>query len=156
MATEKVSLEYFEREKKSRLLLREYLDCEYQTIERLNVAKEILWWDINQYIEYEKDEDTGQQFVDAYRSDRDWIDEAIRNYYEPLSIKKYVSVDPWTNEIEDINDCTYEIAITVGWPGIYWKIDWTAELVFNWWGDHLTRDFGRDFADMLLSFYWLE
>lgn len=153
---EKVSTDYFEREKKSRMQLREYLDCEYQTIEKLNIAKEILWWDVNQYVEYEKDEDTWQQFVDAYRTDRDWIDQAIKDYYEPLSIKKYVSVDPRTNEIEDVNDNCYEIYITVGWPGIYWKIDWTAELIFNWWGDHLTRDFWKDFAETLLSFYGLE
>jgi hypothetical protein len=24
-----------------------------------------------------------------------------------------------------------------------------------WWGDHLSREFGRDFADTLLNFYWL-
>ena len=156
MAIEKVSLEYFEREKQSRFLLQDYLDSDYQTIERLNIAKEILWWDVNQYVEYEKDEDTGEEFVDTYHTDRDWIDEAIRNYYEPLSIKKYVSVDPWTNEIEDVNDCAYELAITVGWPGIYIHIDWTAELIFNWWWDHLTRDFGKDFANTLLSFYWLD
>jgi hypothetical protein len=73
-----------------------------------------------------------------------------------LSIKKYVSVDPRTNEIEDVNDCTYEIWLCVGWPWVFFHIDTTAELVVNWWWDHLTRDFGRDMAETILSFYGLE
>lgn len=148
--------DYFEREKQSRFLLQDYLDSDYQTIERLNIAKEILWWDVNQYVEYEKDEDTWQDAVDVLHTDRDWIDEAIRSYYEPLSIKKYVSVDPRSNEIADVDDCTYHIQITRGWPNVYWNLDRTAELNLYWWSEHYSRDFGWSFVDKLLSFYWLE
>lgn len=156
MSVEKCTQDYFDREKQDWLDLREYLDCESETIEKLNYAKRILWWDINQYVEFEKDEDDWKEYVDVYRTDRDWIDQAIKDYFEPLSIKKYVSVDPRTNEIEDVNDCTYEIWLCVGWPWVFFHIDTTAELVVNWWWDHLTRDFGSDMAEAILSFYWLE
>lgn len=156
MSVEKCTQDYFDRERQDWIYLREYLDSEAESLEQLNYARQILWGDINEYVEFERDEETWQDVVELRHTDWNWIDEAIKNYFEPLSIKKYVSVDPWTNEIDNIDDNAYEIWLCVGWPWVYIHIDTTAELVVNWWGDHLTRDFGSDMAETILSFYWLE
>lgn len=147
--------QYFEREKKSRLLLSEYLDTLSWTLSKLNVAKEILWWDVNQFVEYETDADW-VEWVNLRTTDWDWIDEAVRNYYEPLSIIKYLSVDPWTNEVLNDYDAKYEIQITIGWPNVYWDIWMSAHLHLYWWSEHYDWDFWMEFASDLLSFYWLE
>jgi hypothetical protein len=42
MSVEKCTQDYFDREKQDWLDLREYLDCESETIEKLNYAKRIL------------------------------------------------------------------------------------------------------------------
>lgn len=148
--------DYFEREKESRFKLADYLDTLSESVERIEKARDILWDEIETFIEYEKDEDTWEEYIDEYNTDRDSIDDAIRNYYDLLSIEKRVKVNPYDNIIEDKDDAKYKLMITRGWPNVFRDIDWTAELHLYWWGDHFTRDFGSDFANMLLSFYWLE
>jgi len=152
--------EYFEREKQSRLLWHDYYTETPESVERIEIAKEILWEDeVEKYIVYEEDDEyeDWSKVVDEYNTDRDWINEAIDNYYELLSIEKRVQVDPYDSSIIlDKDNAIYKLAITIGWPGVFREIDWTAELHLYWWGEHYSRDFGSSFADDLLSFYWLE
>lgn len=150
--------EYFDREKESRLQWHQYFETLSESVERLDMADAILWNDeVEQYIAYEDELDENwEKVIDEFHTDRDKIEEAIVNYYEPLSIEKRVRVDPRdSSHIIDKDDAKYKIVISLWWPTVYRDIDWTAELHMYWWGDHLTRDFGRDFADDLLSFYWL-
>ena len=153
------SQEYFDRERESRLLLEDYLDEMSESIERLDIADKILWSDeVEKFIAYEDELDEDwHKVIDAFNTDRDWLDEAIKNYYEPLSIERRVRVNPRDpSQVESYQDSKYKILITYGWPNVFFEIDWTAELHLYRWGDHLTRDFGSDFADKLLSFYWLD
>ena len=153
------SQEYFDRERESRLLLEDYIDEMSESIERLDIADKILWKDeVEKFIAYEDElDEEWNKVIDAFRTDRDWLDEAIKNYYEPLSIERRVKVNPRDpSQVESYQDSKYKILITYGWPNVFFEIDWTAELHLYRWGDHLTRDFGSGFADKLLSFYWLD
>ena len=150
--------EYFDREKESRLLLEDYIDSS-DTEEKVEIAREILWDEVDTFIEYETDDEypDWSKIVDEFASDLDWLDEAIKNYYDPLSIERRVRVNPRDpSQVESYQDSKYKILITYFWPNVFFEIDWTAELHLYRWGDHLTRDFGSDFADKLLSFYWLD
>lgn len=149
---------YFNREKESRLLLEDYLDS-LDTEEKVKIARKILWDEVDTFIEYETDDEypDWSKIVDEFASDLDWLDEAIKNYYDPLSIERRVRVNPRDpSQVESYQDSKYKILITYGWPNVFFEIDWTAELHLYWWGDHFTRDFGKDFAEKILSFYWLE
>lgn len=151
--------EYFEREKESRFDLMDYIESWTNFIERLEIAEKILWKDeVEKFVVYEEElNDDDQKVLDEQETDRDWIDEAIKNYYEPLSIERRVRVDPRDpSQVISYQDSKYKILITYGWPNVFFEIDFTAELHLYWWGDHYSRDFGSDFADKLLSFYWLE
>ena len=153
------SQEYFDRERESRLLLEDYLDEMPESIERLDIADKILWSDeVEKFVVYEDElDEDDRKVIDAFNTDRDWLDEAIKNYYDPLSIERRVRVNPRDpSQVESYQDSKYKILITYGWPNVFFEIDWTAELHLYRWGDHLTRDFGSDFADKLLSFYWLD
>lgn len=153
------SQEYFDRERESRLLLEDYLDEMLESIERLDIADKILWSDeVEKFVVYEDElDEEWNKVIDAFNTDRDWLDEAIKNYYDPLSIERRVRVNPRDpSQVESYQDSKYKILITYGWPNVFFEIDWTAELHLYRWGDHLTRDFGSDFADKLLSFYWLD
>lgn len=155
---DKKTQEYFDREKESRLQWHQYYETLSESVERLDMADAILWNDeVEQFIVYEDELDEDwEKVIDEFNTNRGWLDEAVRNYYEPLSIEKWLRVDPRENVVIDKDDAKYKIYITLWWPTIYRDIDWTAELHLYWWGDHLTRDFGRDFAEDLLSFYALE
>lgn len=150
--------EYFEREKESRFDLIDYIDSS-DTEEKVEIARKILWDEVDTFVEYETDDEytDWSKIVDEFASDLDWLDEAIKNYYDPLSIERRVRVDPRDPyDIEDRDDSKYKILITYGWPNVFFEIDFTAELHLYWWGEHYSRDFWADFADKLLSFYWLE
>ena len=150
--------EYFEREKQSRFNLLDYIDAS-DTEEKVEIARKILWDEVDTFIEYETDDEylDWSKIVDEFASDLDWLDETIKNYYEPLSIERRVKCNPYDPSIiEDRDDSKYKILITYGWPNVFREIDWTAELHLYRWTDHYSRDFGRDVADKLLSFYWLE
>ena len=124
--------------------------------DRVDIVDEILWtWEIDEFLERETDEDW-DKVIDEYETDRDSIDNAVREYFEPLSINKWCMVNPYDNTIIDTDNCKYEILITYGWPNVWMNIDSTAELDFYWWGEHLSRDFGSSFANSLLSFFGLE
>lgn len=150
--------EYFEREKQSRIDLFNYLDSDENLDwdDKLDKARVLIHDDVDKYIAYEEDDDWNEM-IDLFHTDRDWLNEAIRDYFEPLSIERRVKVDPrCPNEIESYQDSKYKILITYGWPNVFREIDWTAELHLYRWGEHYSRDFGKDVADTLLSFYWLE
>lgn len=153
----KETQDYFNREKESRLLLEDYLDSSEDT-DRLDIVDKILGRDeIEEFVVYQEPDEDWEVFVDEYETDRDAIDEKVKEYYEPLSIEKRVRVNPRDpRDVIDTDNFKIEILITYGWPNVWLKIDRTAELDFYWWGDHLTRDFGSRFADKILSFYWLE
>lgn len=149
--------EYFDREKESRILLSDYLDEDTSSFHKVELAQKILWGDINDLLYYDEEDDVPhRQYINPNHQDWEQIDGAVRNAYEPLSIKKYVSVNPRSNEVDNVDDCTYLIQITLGWPNVYWDIDRSAELHLYWWSEHYSRDFGGSFVDKLLSFYWLE
>lgn len=151
--------EYFERERQSWLARHKYYNELSQSVDKIDRADEILWNDeVEPFIVYEDELDEDwEKVIDTYRTDRDWIDEAVKNYYEPLSIEKRVRVNPRdSSQVIDRDDAIYKLQITIWWPNVFWNIDWTAELHLYWWGEHLSRDFGVDFANDLLSFYWLE
>ncbi len=150
--------EYFEREKQSRFNLLDYIDADENLDwnDKLDKARIILWDDLDVFIAYEEDDDWNEM-IDLFNTDRDWIDESIKNYYEPLSIERRIKCNPRDPyDIEDRDDSKYKIMITFGWPNVFREIDWTAELHLYRWSDHYSRDFGRDVADKLLSFYWLD
>lgn len=146
--------EYFEREKQSRFDLLDYLDEPTSSFHKIELAQKIMWSDINSLLCV--DEEDNHQYIDPDNQDRDWIDEAIKNYYEPLSIERRIKCDPYDPSVVEEDDSKYKILITYGWPNVFREIDWTAELHLYRWGDYYSRDFGRDVADKLLSFYWLE
>lgn len=147
--------EYFEREKQSRFDLLDYLDEPTSSFHKVELAQKIIWSDINDLLHY--NEEDNNQYIDPDNQDRDAIDEAVRNHCEPLSIERRVKCNPYDSSIiEDREDSKYKIMITYGWPNVFREIDWTAELHLYRWSDHYSRDFGRDVADKLLSFYWLE
>ena len=105
--------EYFERERQSRLLWHDYYTETPESVERIEIAKEILWEDeVEKYIVYEEDNEyeDWSKVIDEYNTDRDWINEAIDNYYELLSIEKRVKVDPYdSSEILDKDDAIYKL-----------------------------------------------
>ena len=147
--------DYFNREKEKRLLLMDYLESS-EDWDRVDIVDKILWtWEIDEFLERETDEDW-DKVIDEYETDRDSIDNAVREYFEPLSINKWCRVNPYDNTIIDTDNCKYEILITYGWPNVWMNIDSTAELDLYWWGDHLSRDFGSSFANNILSFFGLE
>lgn len=150
--------DYFEREKQSRFDLLDYLDADENLDwnDKLDKARVLIHDDVDKYIAYEEDDDWNEM-IDLFHTDRDWLDEAIKNYYEPLSIERRVKCNPRDPSIiEDRDDSMYKIMISFGWPNVFREIDWTAELHLYRWSEHYSRDFGRDVADKLLSFYWLE
>ena len=151
----KTTEDYFNREKEKRLLLMDYLESS-EDWDRVDIVDKILWtWEIDEFLERETDEDW-DKVIDEYETDRDSIDNAVREYFEPLSINKWCMVNPYDNTIIDTDNCKYEILITYGWPNVWMNIDSTAELDLYWWGDHLSRDFGSRFANDILSFFGLE
>lgn len=151
----KTTEDYFNREKDKRLLLMDYLESS-EDWDRVDIVDKILWtWEIDEFLERETDEDW-DKVIDEYETDRDSIDNAVREYFEPLSINKWCMVNPYDNTIIDTDNCKYEILITYGWPNVWMNIDSTAELDLYWWGDHLSRDFGSRFANDILSFFGLE
>ena len=159
--------EYFDREKDSWFLLEDYLSAS-NDIDKVEIAQEILGeTGVEDYVVYLTEEDENWDEVpvldedwnkelDERDTDRDWLDEAVRDYFEPLSIEKWCKVDPYSNEVVDTDDCRYEIQISAWWPNVFREIDYSAELHLYWWGTHLSRDFWSAFADTLLSFYWLD
>lgn len=147
--------EYFDREKESRFLLEDYLDSS-EDEDRVEIVDKILWtWQIDDLLERETDEDW-DKVLDTYETNRDEIDERVKEYFDLLSIEKWCQVDPRSNEVTDPDNSKYKLLISFGWPNVFREIDWTAELHLYWWSEHYSRDFGRSFADKLLSFYWLE
>lgn len=147
--------EYFEREKESRFTLMDYLDSE-QWIERVEIVDKLLWkWQIDDLLEWT--EEDWETVLDVDETNRDAIDDRVKNYLDPLSIERWIKCNPRDPyDIQDRDDSKYKIMITFGWPNVFREIDWTAELHLYRWSDHYSRDFGRDVADKLLSFYWLE
>lgn len=150
--------EYFERVKQWRFDLLDYLDADenLDPEDKLEKARVIIGDDVDKYLAYEED-DNWKEMIDIFNTDRDWLNEAVRDYCEPLSIERWIKCNPRNPyEIEDREDSKYKILITFGWPNVFREIDWTAELHLYRWSDHYSRDFGRDAADKILSFYWLE
>lgn len=150
--------EYFEREKQSRFNLLDYINSS-DTEDKVEMARKILWDEVDNFIEYETDDEypDWSKIVDEFASDLDWLDEAIKNYYDPLSIERRVRVNPRDpSQVESYQDSKYKILITYGWPNVFREIDFTAELHLYRWGEHYSRDFWADVADKILSFYWLE
>lgn len=147
--------EYFDREKESRLELMDYIESD-DWEDKLNKAIKLIWDEIHDFIVYKDDEQN--QEIDMINTDREWIEEAVRNYHEPLSIERRVRVNPRDPRelVNDGDDSKYKIYTTLWGPTVYWDIDRTAELHLYWWSEHYSRDFGSDFAGKLLSFYWLE
>ena len=147
--------EYFEREKESRFTLMDYLDSE-QWIERVEIVDKLIWeWQIDDLLEWT--EEDWETVLDVDETNRDAIDDRVKNYLDPLSIERRVRVNPRDpSQVESYQDSKYKILITYGWPNVFFEIDFTAELHLYRWGEHYSRDFWADFADKLLSFYWLE
>lgn len=147
--------EYFEREKESRFTLMDYLDSE-QWIERVEIVDKLIWeWQIDDLLEWT--EEDWETVLDVDETNRDEIDERVKNYLDPLSIERRVRVNPRDpSQVESYQDSKYKILITYGWPNVFFEIDFTAELHLYRWGEHYSRDFWADFADKLLSFYWLD
>ena len=149
------TLEYFNREKDSRFDLLDYMNSD-QDIDRVEIVDKILWkWQIDDLLEWT--EEDWETVLDVDETNRDEIDNRVKDYYDPLSIERRVRVDPRdTSQVISYSDSRYKILITYGWPNVFREIDFTAELHLYRWGEHYSRDFWADVADKLLSFYWIE
>ena len=120
-------------------------------MEKLEAARKIA--DIDEYIDYFTNEEGKVEEVDMECTDRDRIDEAVREQ-NSLDIEPAIYVRKrWWWEY-DPEDFMYEITLAYGWPNVSfaWTTGFNGTLRVGWWFHSAEKVLCQDDTDDLLSF----
>ena len=120
-------------------------------IEKLEYARKIA--DIDEYIDYFTNEDGKKEEVDFESTDRDRIDEAVREQ-NSLDIEPAIYVRKKRGEWYDPEDFMYEITLAFWWPNVTfaWTSGFNGTLRVGWWFHSADKVLCQDDTDDLLSF----
>lgn len=123
-------------------------------MEKLEYARKIA--DIDEYIDYHKDEEGTAEEVDFETTDWDRIDEAVREQ-NSLDIEPAIYIRKrWWWEY-DPEDFMYEITLAYWWPNVTfaWTSGFNGTLRVGWWFHSAEKVLCQDDTDDLLNFWWV-
>ena len=120
-------------------------------MEKLEYARKIA--DIDEYIDYHKDEEGTPEEVDFETTDWDRIDEAVREQ-NSLDIEPAIYVRKKRSEWYDPEDFMYEITLAYWWPNVTfaWTSGFNGTLRVGRWFHSAEKVLCQDDTDDLLSF----